>query len=125
VGSCAAALLGLQKERSYSAQQLCLLRADAANELFKAGESAAAISAYSSIVLADCPQGVKFAVHNNRGALHLQQGRAEAALADFCSALDVTPGNIDALHNKASVRELPPPKASDKSVGGQAPHLRC
>jgi len=94
-----------QKERQYSSQQLCLLRADAANELFKAGESSAAIAAYSTIVLVDCPDTVKFAVLNNRGALHLQQGRAEAALADFSGALDVTPGNIDAMHNKASVSE--------------------
>ena len=70
--------------------------------MFRAGEASAAIAAYSAIVLSDCPPHAAFAIHNNRGALLLQAGRASEALEDFNAALVFTPNSLDALHNAAS-----------------------
>lgn len=88
------------------AGQLSLLRAEAANELFKAGELEAAMAAYSSITLSDCSDAAKFSVCNNRGALNLQRGNATEALSDFTEALTVKPQSIDALHNRASALKV-------------------
>jgi tetratricopeptide (TPR) repeat protein len=62
----------LQAERKSCAGKLALMCADAANDLFMAGELDAALEAYNDVNLDDCSDVAKFAVLNNRGALHLQ-----------------------------------------------------
>jgi tetratricopeptide (TPR) repeat protein len=96
----------LTLERKGIAGQLNLLRAEAANELFKSGELEAAMAAYTSINLEDCSDVAKFSICNNRGALYLQGGEAVLALGDFESALLVKPMSIDALHNRASALKV-------------------
>lgn len=52
----------VKRERKHVAAQLCNLGVEAANELFKAGESAAAIAAFNGVVLSDCGDPARFAV---------------------------------------------------------------